>query len=178
MDLLEIEIKSYCDNIDDVILKLEALGAEFISSENESDLYFSHPCRDYKKTDEALRVRKTETRNFITYKGPKIGKVSKSRLETEVEVDDYEGTLTILDHLGFKVVDKVEKERTKYKFEQIEICVDNVLGVGDFVELEKKDYHREKVEKELFILAEKIGLKKFERRSYLELKIGQNQSAV
>ena len=41
-----------------------------------------------------------------------------------------------------------------------------------FVELEKMGTDKERCEKELFEIAERLGLDRFERRSYLELKLG------
>ena len=52
----------------------------------------------------------------------------------------------------------------------MEISVDHVNGLGTFVEIEKTGRLEDNIEKELFDIAAKLGLTKFERRSYLELK--------
>lgn len=37
--------------------RLGELGTEFIRDQHQLDTYFYHPCRDFKRNDEALRVR-------------------------------------------------------------------------------------------------------------------------
>jgi adenylate cyclase class 2 len=169
MDVFEIEIKAYCDDLVTVACKLKAMGAEYIGRAAENDTYLSHPARDFKNTDEALRIRRSEGKIILTYKGPKIGDVSKTRLEREVEAADYDSLLAIFNHLGFREGGSVAKAREKYVLNDIEICLDTVAGLGTFVEFEKKGSAREAAERELFNLAGELDLQRFERRSYLEL---------
>jgi len=170
MDMLEIEIKAYCDDHHAVIEKAVVLGARHGRSVREKDLYLNHPGRDFRKTDEALRLRQVDSAVVLTYKGPKLGTGTKTRREVEVAVDDFEKTLEILKLLGFIPSGTVEKERDIYKLGDIEICIDRVDGVGNFVELELMGTDRERVEQELFSLAGELGLSRFETKSYLELK--------
>jgi adenylate cyclase class 2 len=51
--MLEVEIKVRID-IEEVKGKLSKLGAKFIKDQHQLDTYFHHPCRDFKKTDEAM----------------------------------------------------------------------------------------------------------------------------
>ncbi len=170
MDMLEIEIKSYCDDHDAVIEKALKLGARRGKTLRERDLYLNHPARDFRNTDEALRLRQVGDEVVLTYKGPKLGTVSKARREEEVPVGSFETTLEILTLLGFVPSGTVEKERDIYTLGDIEICIDRVDGLGNFVELELKGTDRERIEKDLFRIAGELGLDRFERRSYLELK--------
>jgi adenylate cyclase class 2 len=169
--MLEIEIKAYCDNREEVIQKIITLGGRFKERLIEHDIYFNHPCRDFATTDEALRIRVADRRNILTYKGPKIGEKTKTRFEEEVDFNHLESMKIVLLRLGFTVVDEVVKKREIYYVNDIEICVDEVVALGNFVELEKRGEKKEAVEDELFTLAEKLGLYRFETRSYLELKI-------
>jgi adenylate cyclase, class 2 len=170
MDILEIEIKSYCDDHDAVIEKARILGARHWKTLRERDLYLNHPARDFRKTDEALRLRQAGDEVVLTYKGPKLGTASKTRREEEVPVGNFEKTLEILTLLGFIPSGTVEKEREIYTLGDIEICIDRVDGLGNFVELELKGTDRERVEKDLFRIAGELGLDRFETKSYLELK--------
>ena len=64
---------------------------------------------DVKKRDEALRIRtSTDCRSGISktqinFKGPKLDKVSMSRMELETEVSDTEVLKNILIHLDFQI---------------------------------------------------------------------------
>lgn len=169
MEELEIEIKAYCQNISDIKIKLAELDAVFIKTETESDQYFNHPAKDFAETDEALRIRNAADTTILTYKGPKVSKVTKARIEKEVVVQDDKETGEILNLLGFHQSGMVMKNRDYYELGDIIICLDDVENLGAFVELEKKGNNLEVIEKELFSLAEKLGLEKFERKSYLEM---------
>ena len=167
--MLEIEIKAYCDFHHEVVNKLKAMKARHAGIRLETDQYFNHPSRDFAVTDEALRVRDVNGKSILTYKGPKIGKTAKTRIEDEVQVDDYDSMIKILKELGFKEAGVVKKSREIYEIEDFEICIDSVEGLGDFVEIEKKGNDKDSIEKELINLARELGLEKFETRSYLEL---------
>jgi adenylate cyclase class 2 len=66
---------------------LRDLGATVTSSIKQSDTYFSHPARDFRKTDEILRLRCDGDANCITYKGPRIDSETKTRLEIEIDLE-------------------------------------------------------------------------------------------
>ncbi len=170
MSPLEIEIKAYCDDHGPVRARLADMGARHAGAGTERDIYYNHPARDFASTDEALRIREDGGATVLTYKGPKIGTVSKTRVEEEVTVDDVESLRKILEFLGFTESGSVVKIRERYHLGEMEVCLDAVEGLGLFVELEKIDVERERVEQELLAVARELGLDRFERRSYLELK--------
>lgn len=169
MKKYEIEIKAYCNDEEAVREKLAAAGAAFVRSDIESDIYFNHPSRDFRITDEALRIRTVKDKTVLTYKGPKISDFSKARVEKETDLGDGDEIKAILDFLGFRASGSVIKKRDYYLLNDMTICLDNVERLGFFVEIEKKGDSVEAVEKELYSAAEILGLEKFERRSYLEL---------
>ena len=169
MDELEIEIKAYCKDLDSVKEKLFNLGAVYVQNKNERDMYFNHPCKDFGETDEALRIRTVDGNHTLTYKGPKLSENSKARVEQETIIEDVRSLNIILQNLGFVESGQVEKSRDYYSFEGIDICLDRINSLGDFVELELKGDNIEAVEGKLYDLAAKLNLNKFERRSYLEL---------
>lgn len=169
-EVMEIEIKCYCDDADNVKSLLKDIGAEFIENRNESDIYFNHPARNFGDTDEALRLRTVNNKCKITYKGPKVSKITKARVEHETEAGDFESMKNILLSLGFSESGSIEKVRDVFSYNGTEISIDYVAGLGTFVEIEKIGELKDEIEKELFDTASKLGLTKFERRSYLELK--------
>jgi adenylate cyclase class 2 len=172
--MLEVEIKAYADNHEAVRRRLAGMGCRLARSVMESDTYFNHPSRDFARTDEALRIRREGAVSILTYKGPKLSSRAKTRFEVETEVGDAGASREILLSLGFTEVAVVSKRRDVFMYGDIEICIDEVEGVGNFIELEKRSDDREKAERELFELASTLGLSRFERRSYLELKLEKN----
>jgi adenylate cyclase class 2 len=166
----EIEIKCYCDFPGEIESKIKSLGAEFIETRTETDIYFNHPSRNFAETDEALRIRRVNNSCRITYKGPKVSKTTKARIEYETAVSDYDAARNIILSLGFVESGIIEKERKLFSFGESEISIDDVKGLGIFVEIETIGEFKEEIEKDLFDTAAKLGLSRFERRSYLELK--------
>ena len=172
MEKLEVEIKAYCDDVHEIRKGITSLGGEPLGSRIETDIYYNHPGRNFAETDEALRIRRMDQKKILTYKGPKIGTRSKTRIEKEVTVGDFDNMNEILVHLGFIEAGRVNKRREGYKLGEVHICIDSVDGLGDFVELEKISDERKETEDKLFALAAQLGLNRFERRSYLELVLG------
>ncbi|WP_461866174.1 class IV adenylate cyclase [Thermococcus sp.] len=172
--MIEIELKGYAD---DKIFKRVREKFEFMRKEQQEDLYFQHPCRDFAETDEALRIRikrfDGHFEAFLTYKGPKLDDVSKTRKEIEVPISDVKLYLDILSSLGFKKVATVEKIREKYYVEKgITITLDEVKGLGKFIEIEElaaEDAEIKREVKKLKNILLALGVRHFERKSYLEL---------
>ncbi len=173
-EMIEIELKGYAD---DRIFERVRERFEFMRKERQEDLYFQHPCRDFAETDEALRIRIKKFNGhfeaFLTYKGPKLDRISKTRREIEVPINDVDAYIDILHSLGFREVISVEKTREKYYVEKgITITLDEVEGLGKFIEIEKLAGGDVSIDQEVENLKKMLldlGVRKFERRSYLEL---------
>ncbi len=131
----------------------------------QEDIYFSHPCRNFSRTDEALRLRKTGDIWCMTYKGPKLDGVSKTREEMEIRISP--DARSILERLGFSEVGRVVKERRMFRKGDVLLCLDDVVGLGEFIELESISHDKKALPALLGILSH-LGLES-ETRSYLEL---------
>lgn len=131
---LEVELKAPCEGVEE---KVRTLGARFMKSEAQEDTYFSHPARDFRRTDEALRVRNVKGRLTLTYKGPKTSADMKTREEIEFKVpkDAY----ALLEQLGFRKAFTIKKRRRTYRLGGLTICCDRVVGLGEYVEVESKN---------------------------------------
>lgn len=164
--MLEVEVKAKIKNLKIFKEILNDMGAKFLKKEVQEDVYFNHPCNDFVKTDEVLRIRKINSETFLTYKGKRLDKETKTRDEIEIKCDKE--IFEILNRLGFKVVANVKKARTEYIFENLIVCVDKVNGLGNFVEIESKNL---KDKKRLFEILNFFGIEKGESitKSYLEL---------
>jgi adenylate cyclase class 2 len=174
--MLEIEVKSPCDDLRRVEKFLVEKGARLTGRRKQIDIYMSHPTRDFGNTDEALRIRKEADAGSLTYKGPKIDKDTKSREELKVNVPDTDTLRTIFRKLGFKESGTVEKLRTTYSIRGVIVCLDSVSGLGEFVEAEYEGEDLDSGKKAIFALMRELGLEGNERRSYLELLLEKKDS--
>jgi len=166
--MIEVEVKARSPP--DIEARILDLGGELMGVESHTDLYFSSPFCDFAKTDEALRIRTKEGGARLTYKGAKLDSETKSRRELTVRVDDPKALEAILESVGFFRAAVVKKRRTKYALGEAVLCVDEVEGLGSFVEVELSggdDWLAQK-RTALEILA-KLGLSESIRESYLEL---------
>lgn len=176
-NMIEVEVKAKINSFSEMEEKLEKLGAVKSKNEFQEDIYFNSPVVDFAKTDEALRIRTTKqndtTNIFITYKGPKIDKNSKTRKEIEMKIEDSKKCAGIFEEIGFRKVRAVRKNRQYYTYENFEISLDDVEGLNPYMEIEValedgQDYSQ--AQKSIFELFEKLGITDgFERTSYLEL---------
>ena len=183
--MIEIELKGYAD--DEIFEKVRE-RFKFMRKEMHEDIYYQHPCRDFSETDEALRIRikrfDGHFEAFLTYKGPKLDSISKTRKEIEVPISDVDAYSDLLTSLGFREVLTIVKVREKYYVEKgVTITLDEVEGLGQFIEIEKlvKEGNIEEEVNKLRKILKELGVKKFERKSYLELlleKLKKNDSGI
>src|SRR5229473_7646304 len=113
--MLEVEMKFPAANWNSLERQLAAWGAKELDIRREEDYYFNAPDRDFAQTDEALRLRRIGSSNYLTYKGPKKDPETKTRLEVEVPIapghEPAQALTQLLEHLGYRSVAVVEKER-------------------------------------------------------------------
>jgi adenylate cyclase class 2 len=179
--MLEVEMKFPVASFAGVEEKLAQGGSHADAPLRQADHHLNAPDRDFARTDEALRLRRVGGANFLTYKGPKRPGPGKSRTEVEVPVgggdtnaDDF---LRLLGHLGYRPVAVVRKTRRPFHLRRqgfaVEVCLDEVDGLGKFVEVEiiAPEEQLDAARQALAALAAELGLEKEERRSYLELQL-------
>jgi adenylate cyclase class 2 len=191
----EVELKFRLDDAGAIERRLAALAARLCEPVEQIDRYFGHPCRDFARTDEALRLRRTGDDVAITWKGPRIDTATKTRRELELGLaqaaalpGDPQAAATIdrwtelLEALGFRQVCDVAKRRrtarVPWQGTEVEVAIDSVAGLGDYLELEvlarpgEVALARGTIES----LAGELGCTHAERRSYLELLLAQPPS--
>jgi adenylate cyclase class 2 len=177
--LLEVEMKFPVADFQTLERRLAEWGATQRTERRDADHYFNAPDRDFARTDEALRMRRIGEANFVTYKGPKRDLQTKTRTEVEVPLapgdaaaDDF---CRILCHLGYRPVAVVRKKRRVYHLDRdgfpLEVCLDEVDGLGPFAELEimAPEEELESARSVLLNTAAALGLTASERRSYLQM---------
>lgn len=149
-----------------------------LRTEEHADLYLAHPARDLARTDEALRLSSRGGRADITYKGPKLDARTKARREIVVPVEDAGAARALLEALGFVPVMEVRKRRSLFRHAGFEVALDEVPGLGTFVELERQlpeGAPRDGAERDAAALLASWGLAGTERRSYLELLLARGR---
>ncbi|MHA1626495.1 MAG: class IV adenylate cyclase [Candidatus Asgardarchaeia archaeon] len=173
--MYEIEVKIKLDEEEILRIKksIEKLGFKKIYEGFHHDFYFKHPCRDFKKRDEALRVRiLNDDRCVVSYKGPRMrGDEFKVREEINTYADV--NVKELLMKLGFTQIAELKKFREVYKKEGVSLSIDDVEGLGRYIEIEtltKESDFRDPREK-INDLIEKLGLKRKNiiRKTYLEM---------
>ena len=184
---VEVEIKLKIEDPEQLIEKLEGLG--FIKGEQllESDTYFISENHDFVKLGEALRVRQIrnvdtdEISAVITYKGKKLDDRSMAREELELEIPDAEVGKTLLQRIGFYSVPVLEKKRWYFRRNEMTACVDQVTGLGDYLELEiiveteaEREGALQKIENMLLSLG--YSMKDTTRHSYLSMLTNQTRA--
>ena len=176
--MIEVEVKAKISHPDKII-KLLKTKTIFLKEIYQEDIYFNAPDRDFRITDEALRIRTSSEGSALTYKGPKIGNlIDKTREEISVHINDFKKMRVILEKLGFQTVDKVSKKRILFQFNDLSISVDFVEHLGEFIEIESLVNTQNEIEKKRkeildFLNELEIPLEDCERRSYLELLLNK-----
>ena len=182
----EIEIKLPVKNLDNIKEQLRSKGFQEEAVIREYDMYYNSLYHDVKKLGEALRIRKStnlSTGNLqaqINFKGKKLDRISMSRQEYETVVEDGESMEQILKALGFSPVAGVQKTRTYLKREEMTACLDQVDGLGDFLELEvidREEKFREIHLKNMSHLLAQLGLSMEDTvtTSYLGMLMGERR---
>jgi adenylate cyclase class 2 len=177
--MLEVELKVKVPSLGPVREKLGRKNAQFLGKVHEHDIFYNAPHRDFGQTDEAVRVRYTDDNAVVTYKGPKIKKYGlKAREELNFAVESGETFETMLLRLGFTRTIEVNKWRENYSIGPASVSLDDVDGLGTFVEIEVlAEDGDENPTKEIENLAKEIGVKGEPiLDSYLELLLSKRST--
>ncbi|MGD9962794.1 MAG: class IV adenylate cyclase [Thermoplasmata archaeon] len=167
---MEVESKYRSPGNEKVEKALDKLGAELICEDDTEDVYFQHPGRDFGKTDEALRLRKKGGGSELTYKGPRMKlEHTKAREEVTLRTDDPLAAQRIVERLGFKEFMSVRKKRRNFKYDKIRVAVDDVEGLGEYVELELITEEPKRAEALIEQMRKELALTDLEPKTYLEL---------
>ena len=175
----EVEQKYPVADVEELRGRLNDLGWIETRRESHRDAYLNHPCKDFRQTGEALRIRRIDDAGYVTYKGPKLSGDIKAREELEwcLGQDDPDGgrTESLLIQLGFRPVATVTKVRTVFEHRdnrQTIVVMDRVDSLGCFAEIESVVANRTAVEagrKRVADLATALSLNRSEPRSYLTM---------
>jgi adenylate cyclase, class 2 len=162
----EIEVKAKIDDLNILKNKLTDLGCVFSEPIVQNDIIFiNFNDADFTKftnNKNFLRIRKTKDKIYFTLKRPQSNELDC--IEKEVEINDDEQMRGIIELLDYHEVVKVDKIRTKTRYNDMEICLDEVENLGSFIEVEKiVTGDGDVVQEELFRFLESLGVKREDR---------------
>lgn len=188
----EVEQKFVVNDVPELRERLAANGFGSIGLENNRDVYFRHPCRDFKATEEAFRLRALDESSCITYKGKRLPGPVKSRPEIELSIAqiDREQWLTMLVQLGFTPLPPVAKRRETFAHRAsanlplpsgslaaaLRVTIDEVELLGSFSEIElvvSSESELSRAAEHVQRVAEQLGLVTVQPRSYLSLLLAK-----
>ena len=184
-ETFEVELKIRVPDLASTEAMLLKMGAEPLNAEVQTDVYFDHPCKSFEESDEAIRIRSRVIESGheaadehpaveLTYKGPKVDSITKTRAEYSVGLDDVMKMTQILKSAGFKEVASIVKRRKFLRIDDTTVSLDDVKEVGSYVEFEVMatgEAEMDEARTRMLSLVSKLGFSPEEsvRESYLEL---------
>jgi adenylate cyclase class 2 len=161
----EIEVKAKVNNLEELKSKLIELGCIFNEPEVQEDTTFVNFDGDYTvfmPETNFIRIRKTKDSIIFTLKRPQSNELDC--IEREVKVSDSKQLQDMLKFMGYHSVVNLTKTRTKTKYNDMEICLDEVKELGSFIEVEKVvEGNGNLVQEELFSFLETLGINREDR---------------
>jgi adenylate cyclase, class 2 len=134
----EIEVKYRIDDLEALLTALKIRGIELSDPISQDDQAYA-PAHwqfgDSKLGVSFLRLRTTRGRHYFTLKQP-IGN-AQACLEYETEVADRAAMHAAALHMGYKPTVQIIKTRRTATLDNCALCVDDVEGIGGFLELER-----------------------------------------
>ena len=166
----EIEIKAKLLDKQSLLKRLQDAGIAVSEPVIHHDRVFGPTGvngNDGDNTAPWLRLR-TETKGgstkyVFTLKKSVTSQMDSIEHETVIENDDE--LLKIIGYIGFEPFSNLTKTRQKATYGEIELCIDTVDGLGDFVEAEKltaEDVEYDAVAAELWAVLEQFGISRNE----------------
>jgi len=139
---VEVELKFPVLNSQELVKKLNSL-AQHDKSDFQKDTYYIPKHRNFLETtpvSEWLRLREAKGKFSINYKNWHKDKDPKSVScdEFETKIEDLDALRKIFASLNFEEVITVEKARNTWMYKDVEIAIDSIKELGDFIELEAK----------------------------------------
>jgi adenylate cyclase class 2 len=166
--MYEVEVKAHLRNRKEVIKKLEDFGCKFSEELHQVDSIFIPEGKPFPEPlgTPALRIRRENDKILFTLKITQTGR--QDCIERELEIKDGDKMIEIVKLLKFYEIPSVDKKRIKTHVKDIEVAIDTVKDLGEFIEAERIVTHvdpeeRKKIQEELFDFLGTIGIKKEDR---------------
>lgn len=167
-----VEVKS---NKEEALKELQQF--QFQGIKKTLDVYFYDPLRlnlqpsEFGKLKAAFRLRSKDGKNFITYKVDHFEGLEWSHSdEYETEIKDFDVAMQVIEKLGLVELVRIGSEKHTYTTSEYEIVLEDVKGLGLFLEVENLSE----------VSDEKVGEVKKGIRTFLaslSVDLGEEQNA-
>ncbi len=136
--MLEIEVKAILRSKEAILVVLEQLGVYFPAPSTQVDHVFvqnADSIAQFYQNTLFLRIREQDGKEPIFTLKKKQAELASIEHETEIEsVDELTQILTLM---GYPQTLTIQKTRTKQRHGDYTICIDEVEGLGTFIEVEQ-----------------------------------------
>ncbi len=167
---IEVEIKIKINNFEEIKERVSKVG-KLIKAIKQIDEYYVPSHRDFfaqkPHPTEWMRIRTNPDKVVFEYDrsiNKKENGEQECAEEYETEISDYEEFKKILNFLDFKKVITVDKQREYWDCGDLEIALDKIEGLGDFIEVEAKGDFKSTTDakKACLEFLDKLGIKNAE----------------
>ena len=125
----EVEIRSFIDgDAYGTLLDFFMKNSDFLGREHQETFYFD--CED------DLRIQKNDRFAKLWLKKGEIHDDAREEIEVKAPIDQFEEMERLLDALGHNVEIKWFRDRHRFSWNGIKVCIDNTVGYGRIIELE------------------------------------------
>ncbi|OJI06507.1 hypothetical protein BK004_03105 [bacterium CG10_46_32] len=157
----EVEVKAKVTDLTELKQKLESLGCEFTEPIIQDDRIYiknGETLASVGKGFIALRIRRTGEKYVFTFKKTLDNGLHK--LEHEFVIDNPDEAHKVILELDFYEASHVSKTRQKCKYQGMEICLDEVEGLGSFIETERlvEEGESAPMQEEMLVWLESVGV--------------------
>lgn len=134
----EIELKYRVDDLEALLVALKSHGIELSEPVFQDDQAYAPAgwqFGDSKLGVPFLRLRTVQGRHYFTLKQPAGS--AQDCLEYETEVTDRQAMHHAALHMGYRPTVRIAKTRRTATLDDCSLCIDDVDGIGGFLELER-----------------------------------------
>jgi len=159
-EVKEIEIKVKVDSFDKILPKMNAIGCNLTAPIKQQDTIYLPKGIKFgaiPPNTSVLRIRKQKDKTLLTLKQSDYKELVS--VERELAISDARIMDDIIKLTGYYPAVKVIKSRRKSYLNDVEICLDEVKNLGNFIEVEKiSSEPSDKIEKELLNFLKGLGV--------------------
>jgi adenylate cyclase, class 2 len=158
----EIEVKYRVDDLEGLLVTLKSLGVVLSESVLQDDQAYAPDWwqfGDSKLGISFVRLRTVGNRHYFTLKQPTDN--AQACLEYETQITDRDAMHGAAIRMGYQPTVRIVKTRRTATLSNCSICVDDVEGVGSFLELERlvsDDADTHAVQVELAEFVDSLGI--------------------